>query len=146
MDKYSKKKRSEIMSKIKSKDTAPELKVRSYLHYKGIRFRKNCKDITGNPDICIRKYKIAIFVNGCFWHGHKNCKKFTMPKTNYHFWKSKIDSNIKRDRINLNILAKKEWVSIIVWECQLESSFKHTMNKLIYEIERQKSYVKNQSN
>lgn len=86
------------MSKISGKDTKPEILVRKYLFSKGFRFRKNVKDLPGKPDILLSKYKTIIFINGCFWHGHENCKKSALPATNIAFWKGKISSNIIRDK------------------------------------------------
>lgn len=99
-DKVSKEKRSEIMSHIRGKDTTIEISVRKWLYAKGLRYRKNTKSIMGTPDLSIKKYKIAIFVNGCFWHGHENCKHFKLPQSNVEFWKEKIDRNIERDLKN----------------------------------------------
>jgi len=98
MDKFSPKKRSEIMSKITGKETKPEILVRKYLFAKGFRYRKNVKTLPGKPDIVLPKYKTVVFINGCFWHGHKNCKKANLPTTNFNFWKEKIDKNIIRDK------------------------------------------------
>jgi DNA mismatch endonuclease (patch repair protein) len=89
-DTFSKEKRHEVMSKIRGKDTKIEIKVRHWLYHHGIRYRKNCKDIAGKPDIAIKKYKIAIFIHGCFWHGHENCKYYRLPKSNTEFWKDKL--------------------------------------------------------
>ena len=90
MDRLTKSERSANMSKIRFKDTKPEIFVRRYIFKRGIRFRKNVKDLPGKPDIAIKKYKLALNVHGCFWHGHQNCKKFRLPKTNVEFWKTKI--------------------------------------------------------
>ena len=92
-DTFSKEKRHEIMSKVKSKDTKIEIKVRKWLYGHGVRYRKNCKNILGKPDISIKKYKIAIFVHGCFWHGHTGCPNFRLPKSNTIYWKNKIKKN-----------------------------------------------------
>ncbi|WP_024469446.1 very short patch repair endonuclease [Treponema pedis] len=119
MDKFSQKKRSEIMSKISGKETKPEILVRKYLFAKGFRYRKNVKTLPGKPDIVLPKYKTVIFVNGCFWHGHKNCKKAALPTTNFNFWKEKIDKNIIRDRKNISDLKKMGYNVIVVWQCTL---------------------------
>ena len=93
-DIYSKSKRSSIMSKISGKDTKPEILVRKYLFSKGFRFRKNVKDLPGKPDIVLPKYKTIIFINGCFWHGHENCKKATLPATNTEFGEKKYPETL----------------------------------------------------
>jgi len=105
-DVFSKKKRSEVMSKIRGKDTSIELMVRRWLHARGYRFRKNVKDIPGSPDVAIKKYKVAIFINGCFWHGHKDCRLSGIPGSNVEFWKNKIQRNRRRDRRNYEELEK----------------------------------------
>ena len=118
MDKLSKEKRSWNMSRIRSKNTAPELAVRIYLFSKGIRYRVNVK-IPGKPDIAIKKIKTAVFVNGCFWHGHENCKDSGIPKSNTKFWKTKIESNMARDRRNIELLTNNGWRVVTIWECEL---------------------------
>ncbi len=121
MDIYTKEKRSEIMKKIKSKDTGPEKKVRSLLHSLGYRFRLHRKDLPGKPDIVLPKYKTVIFVHGCFWHGHedKNCKYANKPKTNEQFWNNKFTYNKNRDLENEKILLHLGWKVIVIWECQI---------------------------
>ena len=104
MDKISKEHRSWNMSRIGSKDTKPERKVRSFLHTHGVRYRCSPKDVIGKPDICIKRYRLALFVHGCFWHGHSNCKHFRLPRTNRILGK-KISRNIKE------ILVKTELIS-----------------------------------
>ncbi|MDP3058513.1 MAG: very short patch repair endonuclease [bacterium] len=94
-DTFSKEKRHEIMSKIRSKDTKIEIKVRHWLYQHGVRYRKNCNDIVGKPDIAIKKYKIAIFVHGCFWHGHENCKYYRLPKSNQEYWQDKLEKTLR---------------------------------------------------
>lgn len=126
-DTFSKEKRHEVMSKIRGKDTQIEIKARHWLYQHGIRYRKNCKDIPGKPDIAIKKYKIAIFVHGCFWHGHENCKLFRLPKTNTEFWKDKISKNIERDKKNIEKLKNLGWNAFVIRECQLNNDFEHTM-------------------
>ena len=122
-DIFTKTKRSEIMSKIQSKDTKPEEIVRKYLFSKGFRYRKNDKKLSGTPDIVLSKYKKVIFVNGCFWHGHKGCKYSKLPQTRQSFWKNKIYQNIDRDKRNLKRLNEEGWNTIIVWECDLRNKF-----------------------
>ncbi|ATS10064.1 very short patch repair endonuclease [Porphyromonas gingivalis] len=125
-DIYSKSKRSSIMSKISGKDTKPEILVRKYLFSKGFRFRKNVKDLPGKPDIVLSKYKTIIFINGCFWHGHENCKKATLPATNAKFWTEKISSNIDRDKRQQRELQDKGYKVLIVWQCELTADFRET--------------------
>ena len=121
MDTVSKETRSRMMSKIKSKDTKPELLVRSYLHKKGFRFRLHQQNLPGNPDIVLKKHNTCIFVNGCFWHRplKGRCSNCSMPKTNKKYWKKKFSSNIKRDQKNVKKLQKEGWNCISLWECDL---------------------------
>lgn len=118
MDIWSKKKRSAVMAKIRSKDTKPEWIVRRYLFSRGYRYRKNVKGLPGTPDIVLRKYGIVIFIHGCFWHGHE--VDGTMPRTNTEFWKKKIEGNRLRDKKNKEALKKMGWKIITIWECQLK--------------------------
>lgn len=133
-DCFSPQKRHEVMSKIRSKDTKIEIKVRQWLYHNGIRYRKNCKEIVGKPDIAIKKYKIAIFVHGCFWHGHENCKHAHLPKSNVEYWKEKIEKNKSRDLANWQGLKHMGWNAFVVWECQLKSDFEATMQNLLLDI------------
>ena len=121
MDRLTKSERSANMSKIRFKDTKPEIFVRRYIFKRGIRFRKNVKDLPGKPDIAIKKYKLALNVHGCFWHGHQNCKKFRLPKTNVEFWKTKIESNIERDERHRRSLSASGYQYWEVWECELQN-------------------------
>ncbi len=111
--------RHTVMSHIRGKDTKPELLVRRWLWHHGYRYRLNVKGVPGKPDIVMRKYRTAIFVNGCFWHGHEGCGKFRMPQSNVAFWKSKITRNRERDRKNYQLLQDNGWQVLVVWECQL---------------------------
>ena len=117
-DIFSQTKRSDIMSKISSKDTKPEILVRKFLFSKGFRYRINVKTLPGKPDIVLPKYKTIIFVNGCFWHGH-NCKKGKLPSSNTDFWKEKISNNKSRDAKNSDLLVKLGWKVIIIWQCEI---------------------------
>ena len=128
--------RSRNMSAIKSKNTKPEIKVRKVLHSMGYRFRLHSKDLPGSPDIVLPKYKTVIFVHGCFWHRHENCKYASTPKTRQEFWNKKFNENINRDKINQENLSSKGWKIIIVWECEiknkkinLEQIFKNVIKK-----------------
>ncbi|SEP46971.1 T/G mismatch-specific endonuclease [Propionispora vibrioides] len=107
------------MSRVKVKNTAPEIKLRSILHRHGFRFRLNRSDLPGKPDIVLPKYKTVIFVHGCFWHGHY-CKRGKRPKTNEEFWNKKIDGNIKRDELNIKRLEELGWRVLVVWECEIK--------------------------
>ena len=120
MDVHSKETRSYNMSRIKNKNTKPEEIVRKFLFSKGLRYRKNDKCLPGHPDIVMPKYKTVIFVNGCFWHGHEECKYFVWPKSNEEFWRKKIGSNIERDEKNINKLKQLGWKVLTVWECELK--------------------------
>ena len=120
MDVHDKETRSYNMSCIKGKGTKPEEIVRKYLFSQGFRYRKNDKRLPGTPDIVLPKYKTVIFVNGCFWHGHKGCKYFVWPKNNAEFWKKKIEDNISRDQKNIELLEAQGWSVIIIWECELK--------------------------
>ena len=116
--------RSRNMSAIKSKNTKPEITLRKLLHSMGYRFRLHRKDLPGSPDIVLPKYKTVIFVHGCFWHRHENCKYATTPKTRKEFWEKKFRENINRDNLNQANLALKGWILIIIWECQLKGDIK----------------------
>ena len=112
--------RSRNMSAIKSKNTKPEIAVRKLLHSMGYRFRLHRKDLPGSPDIVLPKYKTVIFVHGCFWHRHQNCKYASTPKTRQEFWEAKFRENINRDKLNQENLSSKGWKIIIVWECEIK--------------------------
>ena len=120
MDNISKKQRSINMSRISSKDTQPELKLRKYLHSLGYRYRLNEKYLPGKPDIVFKTKKKVIFVHGCFWHRHQNCKFCTTPKTNISFWKEKFKKNIIRDETVYNELSLLGWSYFISWECMIK--------------------------
>ena len=121
MDTVSKKKRSEIMSKIRGKNTLPELQVRKFLFSKGFRYRLHDKSLPGTPDIVSKKNKLAIQVRGCFWHGHR-CNKGGFPKRNRKFWKTKIKDNKERDKKNDRKIKSLGFKSIIIWECELKKN------------------------
>lgn len=120
MDRHSKEIRSYNMSRIRAVETKPEDTVRKYLFSRGLRYRKNVKTLPGKPDIVLPKYKTVIFVNGCFWHGHSNCRYFVMPKTNTEFWQEKITANIARDNRVIENLSAQGWEVLTVWECELK--------------------------
>ena len=124
--------RSRCMAAVKGKDTKPEMIVRKYLFSQGLRFRVQVRKLPGTPDIVLPKYKTAIFVNGCFWHGHEGCKYFRLPKSNVEFWKEKIERNIERDRESMQALLDLGWKVIRVWECELRNKANRevTLNKI----------------
>ncbi len=123
------------MSKISGKNTVPEILVRKYLFAHGFRFRVNDKRFPGTPDIVLPKYKTIIFVNGCFWHGHENCKAARLPKSNSSFWTNKIAQNIERDRKVQSQLQQMGYRILIIWECQLKSKkLETTLSELIADI------------
>lgn len=134
-DIFSKSKRSDIMSKISGKDTKPEILVRKYLFSQGFRYRKNVKDLPGKPDIVLPKYKAVVFVNGCFWHGHENCKKSALPATNTEFWKEKISANVIRDKKVFTELHSMGYKVLIIWQCELTTKKrKITLDILVKEL------------
>jgi DNA mismatch endonuclease, patch repair protein len=114
--------RSRMMSGIRSKNTNPELIVRKFLHAHGYRFRIHRKDLAGNPDIVLPKLRTCIFVHGCFWHRHLNCKYATTPKTRIDFWNDKFAKNVERDLRKRDELEREGWTVLTVWECELKRS------------------------
>ncbi len=130
----SKEARSKNMSAIKSKNTKPEILVRKYLFSQGFRYRVNVGKLPGKPDIVLSKYKTVVFINGCFWHLHQNCKYFVYPKQNADFWKKKILGNVERDKRNYSLLEAEGWKIIIVWECQLKQDRERTLTELVKNI------------
>ena len=116
MDVHSPKQRSFNMSRIRSRDTKPELMVRKWLWSHGYRYRLHCRDLPGKPDVVFLGRRKVIFVNGCFWHRH-DCRYFKWPKSNAEFWKRKIEGNVLRDQANYQLLTASDWVYLIVWEC-----------------------------
>jgi len=130
MDLLTKKQRSELMSRIRGCNSAPEVRARQILHRLGYRFRLHRKDLPGTPDIVFPSKKRVLFVHGCFWHRHKKCRDATTPKTRNGFWRKKFAENIARDRRNVNSLRKLGWRLLIVWECDLRDEEK-LIRKLI---------------
>lgn len=118
--------RSERMSRIRSKDTSPELTLRKALHASGLRFRVHDKRLPGKPDIVLPRFKTVVHVHGCFWHRHTGCKVATTPKSNSQFWQDKFDRNVQRDQRNDAALASMGWRVLVTWECELGSSAKAT--------------------
>jgi len=112
-------KRSQIMSRIRGYDTKPELTVRSIVHRMGFRFRLHGEDLPGNPDIILPKHKKLIFIHGCFWHGHKGCKRSKRPSSNVLFWQNKLDKNAERDKQKQKELTKLGWKYLVIWQCEI---------------------------
>lgn len=117
--------RSYNMSQIKGQNTKPEMLVRKYLHAHGIRYRLHNKNLPGKPDLTLTKYHTVIFVNGCFWHGHKGCKYFVLPKTRTKWWQEKIEETKKRDIKAIQNLKAQGWKPLIIWECELKPEKKN---------------------
>jgi DNA mismatch endonuclease (patch repair protein) len=111
------------MRAVKSRDTGPELQLRRFLHRKGYRYNIHVSTLPGKPDLVFRSKRKVVFVNGCFWHGHKGCSRARIPKENSLFWTKKIDSNTKRDRENYATLRQLGWKTMIVWQCQLKDEY-----------------------
>ena len=138
MDSCSKEKRSEIMSKVKRKDTRPEIQVRKYLFSRGLRYRTNFKSLPGSPDIVLKKYKTAIFIHGCFWHGH-SCRAGHRPSSNTDYWIPKIEKNIERDSRKIEELKEKGWHVIVIWQCEINTIAKRNdrLSRIFDEIKNQ---------
>ena len=124
--------RSQNMSRIRSRDTSPELRVRSLLHRAGYRYRLHVKEMPGKPDIVMRRYRTVVFVNGCFWHRHPNCRYATTPKNNIDYWHQKFQRNVARDRVAHDALARSGWTVLVIWECQTRD--KASLRELIEKI------------
>ena len=128
-DVHDKKTRSYNMSQIKGKNTKPELLVRKFLHTNGFRFRLHDKKLPGKPDIVLPKYKTVIFIHGCFWHGHKKCRKAALPKTRTAWWRNKIEGNIEVDERVINFFKKTKWRVIVIWQCQMKNNWQKKLIK-----------------
>lgn len=120
-DKFTKEKRSEIMSNIRGKATSIEVVVRKFIFAHGLRYRKNVKKLPGTPDIVLSKYQTVLFIHGCFWHGHSNCTKSKLPESRHDFWTNKIGRNKIRDRHNIKKLKLEGWNVIVIWQCQIKN-------------------------
>ena len=134
MDVFDPQKRSEIMGRVRGKDTKPELRVRSYLHHCGLRYRIHDKRLPGTPDLSFPSRRIAIFVHGCFWHGHDGCRKASIPATRPEFWCAKIEGNKGRDRRNETELEALGWKVRVVWQCSITSEALNGLAKEIGDI------------
>ncbi|WP_422028509.1 very short patch repair endonuclease [Pyruvatibacter mobilis] len=122
------------MSRIKGRNTAPEMRLRSLLHRAGFRFRLHAKELPGRPDIILPKYRTAIFVHGCFWHRHPGCRNATMPSTRAEFWRAKFASNVSRDERNQAALQAAGWTVFTVWECELKRDALGVVDRLSHDI------------
>ncbi|WP_274939937.1 very short patch repair endonuclease [Chordicoccus furentiruminis] len=132
-DVHSKETRSYNMSRIRGKDTKPEEMVRKYLFSKGLRYRKNDKRFPGHPDIVLPKYNVIVFVHGCFWHLHENCKYARLPSSNVEFWESKLNGNKSRDEKVKTELEKMGWTVLTIWECELKTDKREKTLQTLYE-------------
>lgn len=127
--------RRKNMSRIRGKDTNPEIQLRSMLHRAGYRFRLHYKKLPGSPDIVLPKYRTAIFVHGCFWHRHQGCKYATNPETRSDFWQKKFKENVERDARNRKQVIAAGWRVITVWECDLKSEPKRIFQRICRALE-----------
>ena len=135
MDRLTAERRSWNMSRIKSRDTGPERRVRSVLHRLGFRFSLRRQDLPGRPDIVLVRRETAMFVHGCFWHRHKNCRNSVLPKTRRDFWLAKLNGNVERDKRNVIALKEQGWKVLTVWECEVEDELKLS-RKLLTELSK----------
>jgi DNA mismatch endonuclease (patch repair protein) len=135
--------RSRLMSKVKGKNTQMEIKLRSLLHQRGFRFKKNVLTLPGSPDIVLPKYKVIVFIHGCFWHGHKDCNKSRLPSTRVSFWENKRKANLERDARKLAELGDSGWRIAIIWGCSLANvpSITNTIDELTTWILSQEKYL-----
>jgi DNA mismatch endonuclease (patch repair protein) len=120
MDRLTKDARSALMKKVRARDTKPELQVRRLAHKLGLRFRIQRSDIAGKPDLVLPKYRIAMFVHGCFWHRHPGCLRASTPSTNTDHWLRKFERNTARDAVVATSLRQEGWKQVIIWECELK--------------------------
>ncbi|QYX55949.1 very short patch repair endonuclease [Roseovarius sp. SCSIO 43702] len=132
MDRISPERRSALMANVRSKNTGPEMIVRSIAHKLGLRFRLHRRDLPGTPDLVFPKYRLVLFVHGCFWHRHIGCKKATMPKSRTDYWAKKFSQNTERDRRNRAKLEANGWRVETIWECQTKDS--QTISDILREI------------
>lgn len=139
MDILTPEKRSWNMSRIRGRDTKPELVLRSALHRLGYRFRLSDRSLPGRPDIVLPKYKTAVFVHGCFWHRHKGCKYTYNPKSKVEFWQHKFEENMARDERNIRDIISNGWIAVVVWECQI----KHDLDSCIELLTKQLHPISN---
>lgn len=143
MDTVSPEKRSSMMSAVRGKDTQPELRVRKALHAAGFRFRLHCKDLPGRPDIVLSKHKLVVFVHGCFWHAHGDCRLAKIPATRPEFWAAKLERNAQRDRNAINELRAGGWRVLVIWQCYLqrEKNAESLQSQLVLAVESSDGFV-----
>lgn len=130
-DIFSETKRSQIMSQIRDRNTSPEKKVRRILYRNGFRYRLFTKQLPGKPDIVLKKYRAIIFVHGCFWHGHDDCSKSTIPHTRTEFWLQKIRENKDRDKREIGKLLAANWRVCVIWQCALLKRYEDQISELL---------------
>ena len=131
MDIVSRSVRSQMMRGIRSTDTRPELLVRSAAHRLGLRFRLHRRDLPGTPDLVFPRHMTVVFVHGCFWHFHEDCREGRIPSTNTEFWNNKLSKNIERDKRNINALEEAGWWVLVIWECEIEKNIDDTIQKVM---------------
>lgn len=135
MDIFDKNKRSWLMSRVESKNTKPEIIIRSLIHQMGHRFRLYQNNLPGKPDIVLKRHRKIVFVNGCFWHGHDNCSRAKLPESNFEFWAAKIKNNKKRDHKNIELLRNLGWEVLVVWQCEMKNQ--------LFLVEKLKTFLNN---
>ena len=135
-DRMTPEQRHRCMSRIRGRDTKPELVVRRWLWHQGFRYRLHVRRLPGTPDIVLRRYHTVINVNGCFWHHHEGCKYFKWPTSNAEFWRKKISGNVERDKANIQRLQDAGWKVITIWECMLKNEIEKTLANLKEEIRK----------
>lgn len=140
-DVHNKTTRSYNMSRIKGRDTKPEMLVRRWLFRNGLRYRLHDKKLPGKPDLVFVKQKTVLFINGCFWHGHEECKYFKVPRTRTDWWLEKITKNVERDINNYRVLTESGWQIVILWECELKQDSNKILEELLLKLK-----LKNGSN
>ena len=134
VDSLTSERRSWNMSRIRGRNTGPELRLRSLLHRAGFRFRLHAKQLPGSPDIVLPKYRTVVFVHGCFWHRHPGCRNATMPSTRREFWREKFDGNVSRDLRNQAALVAAGWTVLTIWECELKADAEGIVRRLVDEL------------
>lgn len=137
-DIMTKEERSALMSKIKGKNTKPEMIVRKYLFARGFRYRLHDKYLPGSPDIVLPKYKTAVFIHGCFWHGHSGCRKARLPSSNIDYWEKKIHENLERDRKKIASMEEAGWHVLVVWQCDIDNKTRREkyLDEIVEEIKK----------
>jgi len=128
-DMFDPQQRSEIMAKIRARNTSPEMTVRKAVHRAGFRFRLHRKDLPGTPDLVFPRHRLAVFVHGCFWHKH-NCGLFRWPKSNVEYWRRKIERNVERDRQAMSKLEESGWTVYVIWECRVQEGIEDLLRML----------------